>query len=185
MPPVDPASAIPRGQARLTVQRTTNLLYAGAPANVAVNEQRAGTLWRGESVLVDMPAGTTTVSVSSPNGPGRWTTRFVTAPGGSYRLELGVRGASYTSAFMLGYLGAALDAASNPEQGGMFQLAVVAADPPLGTVAPTVAPDVPVAPQHATPEARREALEEARRLRREGLISDDVLREQQRRILGQ
>jgi hypothetical protein len=85
---------------------------------------------------------------------------------------------------MLGYLGAALDAASNPEQGGLFQLAVVAADPPLGTPG-QVATDIPTPGMYQTPEARREALEEVRRLRREGLITDDVLRDQQRHILGQ
>ncbi len=186
MPEADAASTIVPGQARVTIQRTTNLMYAGGAANVAINEQRAGGLWRGESMTIDVPAGTTAVSVTTPTAPGRWTTRFQTVSGGRYHLELGVRGASYTSTLMLGYLGAALDAASNPEQGGSFQLAIVAADPPLGTAASSaVGGDRPVSGALTTAEGRREALEEARRLRREGLITDDVLRDQQRRILGQ
>jgi hypothetical protein len=180
IPLADPASDIGAGNARITVERTQTALYLGAPANVAINEQRAGGLWRGDRVVVDVPAGQTTISVSSPGNPGRWTTRVPTVSGGRYQIELGVRGASYMPALMFGYLGSALDAASNPEQGGIFQLTVVSADPPIGATRAAQ-----TAPAPTSPEARREALEELRRLRRDGLISEEVYREGQRRSLAQ
>ncbi|MBW6397488.1 hypothetical protein KPL78_06500 [Roseomonas sp. HJA6] len=178
VPPTD--AAIPAGMARITVARTSSMLYLGVSAQVLINDQRAGSLWRGERTSAEVPAGTTTVVISGPGVPGRWVTRLPTVSGGRYEIEVSPRGALFAPAMMLGYVGTALDAAANVEQGGAFSVAIVSAAPPIGTAAPA-APPAPVA---ATANDRDERLAELRRLRSRGLITEDVYRDEQRRVLA-
>ncbi|GGJ25233.1 hypothetical protein [Neoroseomonas lacus] len=178
MPAAD--APIPDGMARITVARASSMLYLGVSAQVMVNDQRAGSLWRGERTFADVPAGPATVAVSGSSVPGRWVTRLPTLAGGRYEIEVAPRGALFAPALMLGYLGTALDAAANVEQGGAFALAIVSAAPPIGTPAPAASP-TPIA---ATAGDRDERLAELRRLRSRGLITDDVYREEQRRVLA-
>jgi hypothetical protein len=180
MPLTAADAVIPDGMARITVARRSSMLYLGVSAQVLVNEQRAGSLWRGERTVADVPAGPVTVAVSGSAVPGRWVTRLPTVAGGRYEIEVAPRGALFAPALMLGYVGTALDAAANVEQGGAFALAIVSATPPIGTPAPAARP----APIAATASDRDEQLAELRRLRSRGLITDDVYRDEQRRVLA-
>lgn len=180
LPAPAPGSGIPEGFARVTVTRTNDALFLGLAADVAVNDQRAGGIWRGASTMADVPAGQTTVAVTAFGSPGRSVVRFPTVQGGRYTLEVAPRGSSFMPVMALGYLGALLDGVASGEQGGSFSLSITSASPPIGT---------PAAPALAAPPvlsaADREArLTELRRLRDRGLITDDVYREEQRRALA-
>lgn len=177
-----PVESLPPGpgMARVAVVRTTDMLFLGLGAEVSINDQRAGTIWRGERTVADVPAGLTTVAITAFGSPGRFVLRFPTVPSGIYGLEVAPRGASFAPAMLFGYLGAMMDAASNPEQGGSFTLSAVSATPPIGTPPPPPAPVSVV----ATAGDREDRLLELRRLRDRGLISEDVYRDEQRRVLG-
>jgi hypothetical protein len=121
----------------------------------------------------------TTVAVSAFGSPGRFVLQFPTVSGGRYDLLVAPRGASFAPALLFGYLGSMMDAAANPERGGSFTLAVGSATPPIGT--PPLAPaSLPVA---ASAGDREDRLAELRRLRDRSLITDDIYREEQRRVL--
>jgi hypothetical protein len=152
-------------------------LFLGVTADVTVNEHRVGSIFRGQAGSIDAPAGTAAVSVASWSTPGRFTIRFPTVSGGRYGVEVAPRGALFGSTLALGMLGAAIDAAANPEQGGAFTLAVVSAEPPIGT------PSVPMSVA-ATAGSREERLIELRGLRDRGLITEAVYQEEQRRVLA-
>lgn len=173
-------SPVSEGMARLSVTRTNDILFLGLSADVTVNDQSAGSIFRGQSTAVEVPAGLATVAVTAFGSPGRFVLRFPTVSGGRYDLQVVPRGASFAPAMMLGYVGSMMDAAANPERGGSFTLAIVSATPPIGTPAPSPAPPSVV----ATAADREDRLAELWRLRNRGLITDDVYREEQRRALA-
>jgi hypothetical protein len=74
----------------------------------------------------------------------------------------------------LGFIGTMMDASANPDQSGSFTLVVTSADPPLGTPHPLL-----------TVAGREQRLRELRALRDQGLISEHVYLEEQRRALSQ
>lgn len=174
------AAPVPEGFARVTVTRTNDLLFLALAAEVAVNDQRAGALYRGDTTTADVPAGTTTVAVTAFGAPGRFVLRFPTVSGGRYELQAAPRGASVMPGMTMGLFGSMLDAAANPEQGGQFALAIVSAVPPIGSPPPTP----PALSVTATAGDREERLAELRRLRERGLITEEVYREEQRRVLA-
>jgi hypothetical protein len=152
----------------------------GVPVDVMVNDQRAGSIWRGESTAADLPAGPVAVSVSAWSAPGRSLVRLPAVAGGNYTLEVAPRTSSVAPAVFLGLAGAALDAAAAGEQGGPFTLRVISAQPPIGTApAPSAA-----SPPSSTATDREGRLTELRSLRARGLITEEVYREEQRRILA-
>ena len=180
LPAVLPDSPVPQGMARVSVTRSGDLLYLALAANVTVNDQRAGSLYRGQSTAAEVPAGVTTVTATGFGAPGRFVLRFPTVSGGRYDLLAAPRGDSLGPALAFGLIGSMLDAAANPEQGGAFNLTIVSASPPVGTPPPTP-PPLPIA---ATAGDRDERLAELRRLWERGLITNDVYRDEQRRVLA-
>jgi hypothetical protein len=78
---------IPEGMARFSVTRTNDILFLALGADIAVNEQSAGSIFRGESTSAEVPAGVTTVTVSAFSSPGRFVLRFTTVSGGRYDLQ--------------------------------------------------------------------------------------------------
>lgn len=169
-----PDAPVPPGMARITVTRSMDMLFLGVTADITVNEQRLGSVFRGQGGSIEVPAGVASVSTTSWSTPGRFTIRFSTVPGGRYDVEVAPRGALLGPSLALGMLGAALDAASNPEQGGAFTLAVISATPPIGSRPPPL-----------SPAARDGRLLELRQLYDRGLITDEVLRAEQSRALAQ
>jgi hypothetical protein len=133
LPPPAVGSSVPEGMARITVRRTDEVLFLGLGADIAVNDQSLGSIFRGESTGADVPAGLTTVAVNAFGSPGRFVLRFPTVSSGHYDLQVAPRGSSFMPVMLYGYLGAAVDASANPEQGGSFTLAIVSAQPPIGT----------------------------------------------------
>lgn len=172
-----PGAMVPEGFARVTLARTPDLLFLALAADATVNDQRAGSLFRGQSTAADVPAGTTTVAVTAFGAPGRFALRFPTLPGGRYEVEIAPRGSSMLPGITLGLIGSMLDAVANPEQGGQFTLTIVSASPPIGS-------PMPAPPIAATAVDREDRLAELRRLRDRGLITEDVYREEQRRVLA-
>lgn len=181
LPGPSPSSTIPDGHARIIVTRTSDALFLGLPADITVNDQRAGSIWRGETTTADVPAGQTAVAVTAFGAPGRSVVRVPTVTGGRYTLEVAPRGSSAVPFIALGYLGSMLDGAASGEQGGTFSLTITSATPPIGTAA-TTATSAPAPALSAEDRERR--LAELRRLRDRGLITEDIYREEQRRALA-
>jgi hypothetical protein len=63
-------SPIAEGMARVSASRTSDLLFLALGADIAVNDQSAGSIFRGESTSAEVPAGMTTVAVSAWGSPG-------------------------------------------------------------------------------------------------------------------
>lgn len=149
------------------------MLYLAVPADITINDQRAGSVMLSETTQADVPAGQTSVAVTARANPGRSVIRFPTVPGGRYTIEVEP---SLSNGFFGGF--------SSGEQGGLFLLTITSADPPIGTqAAPTAATPVAAAVP-ASPAEREARLAELRRLRDRGLITEDVYRDEQRRVLA-
>jgi hypothetical protein len=169
-----PTTAAPAdGLARITVTRSPSMLYLAVPADITINDQRAGSIMLSETTQADVPAGQASVAATARANPGRSVLRLPTAPGGRYTIEVAP---SFSNGFFGGF--------ASGEQGGLFMLTITSADPPIGTPAAPIAA-MPVAASAPASAADREArLAELRRLRDRGLIAEDVYREEQRRILA-
>jgi hypothetical protein len=178
--PTVPDAPLRDGLARVTVTRTTDMLFVALAADISINDQRAGNLWRGETTVADVPAGQTAVMVTAFGSPGRSAVRFPTVPGGRYTVEVAPRGSSFVPVMALGYVGAMLDGAASGDQGGSFTLSITSAVPAIGTVAAPAPPPAAI----LTAQEREARLIELRRLRDRGLITDDVYREEQRLTLS-
>lgn len=124
---VDPAVAQRRGggTARLTLTRTTDMLYLGAAAFVSVDGKKVATLWRGESATVTIPAGPNRVAVDAFLQPGSFVVVVNARPGGHYAMEISPRGESYIPGAVFGLAGAVIDAAANENKAGAFKMRLV------------------------------------------------------------
>ena len=171
--PIVTTAAPAEGFARVTVRRSESALFLAVSADVTVNDQRAGSIWRGESTSADVPAGPVSVAVTGSGNAGRSVVRLPAVPGGRYTIEAVP---TLANAWVYGMAGG--------DQSGPFTLAIVSADPPVGTqAAPTAATPVSAAVP-ASPAEREARLAELRRLRDRGLITEDVYRDEQRRVLA-
>jgi hypothetical protein len=125
------------GKARLLLARPNGMLYAAAPARVKVGEEQVASLWPGASAVVDVPAGTSRISVDSWNYPGEWADDVPLADGQTYRIEVAPREDGVATALMFGAIGGAFEASSNATRSGLFQLKMESASPPARTASAT------------------------------------------------
>jgi hypothetical protein len=104
------------GTAALTITRSTDILYVGAPASVTVNGESVANLSVGETYSGALRPGTVTIAVSAWSAPGEFKMKFRADPGKSYRLHISPRGESYAASVVGGLPGMAI------EGGGPFKI---------------------------------------------------------------
>jgi hypothetical protein len=121
------------GKARLLLSRPGGMLYAAVPARVKVGDDQVASLWAGNTAVVDVPAGTTRISVDSWNYPGEWADDISLGAGQTYRVEVGAREDGIGTAVMFGAIGGAFEASSNATRSGLFQLKVETEPSPTRT----------------------------------------------------
>lgn len=122
-PPMLTAEPPPAGKSRLTITRTTDLLYLGAAARIDVNGSRIGEIGRGGATQTVVDPGRVTVSTDAWSAPGRFTIALNAQPNTDYLLEVSPRSDSMTAGMMMGLGGQAMEA------GGPFQIVVKEARP--------------------------------------------------------
>lgn len=116
------ANPIPKGYARLIVERDKSLLYAGGAATIRVNGEQIASLGVGGSVAHDVKVGTIIMEASTPTAPGRFVMRFDAAPGKTYNLLVSPRDGQLLFGAAFGLIGDTINA-SVSEQSGYFQIA--------------------------------------------------------------
>lgn len=134
---------IPAGKARITVTRPSSIVYAAAPATITVNGNTVANVGSGSSATFDVPVGANAIAASAWSYPGTYTVKLDAKAGSVYALEVKPRGDSVLTGALLGPIGGAIDASQN-ENAGAFELALV---PGSGTAAAApnpIAPTVPI-----------------------------------------
>lgn len=79
------SAPLAKGQARIVVSRDESLLFVGAGAPVEINGQKVETLGRGGSVVKDVAAGKTNITVRVTSAPGQFVVLFDAKAGKTYR----------------------------------------------------------------------------------------------------
>lgn len=116
-----PRSPLGEGMARITVQRSTDILYLALSASVKVNGIAIGALSRGDVASIDVKPGPAIVSVDTESSPGSFSISFTAQPNHEYLMEVSPRSGSFLPGALLGYAGEFMDSAVN-EQSGLFQI---------------------------------------------------------------
>lgn len=101
---------IPKDQARLMITRSNDLLYLAAGANVRINGHLEGALARGGTLIQDVPAGRTMLSVNATMDPGNYTINFEAKAGETYAMEVSPRSEGFAGSATWGILGDAIHA---------------------------------------------------------------------------
>jgi len=112
------------GKARVTINRTTAMLYAAAPATITVDGEKVASVDRGGTALVDIPAGNNTLAASAWSYPGEYKVKLNAVAGQTYRLEVQPRSDSFGPSILLGPIGGMIDSAAN-ENAGAFEMKLV------------------------------------------------------------
>jgi hypothetical protein len=112
-----PIGAAPAaGMAAITITRSNDLMYVGAPASISVNGEKVADLGVGQSYSGSVRPGSVIVSASAWSAPGQSSTRFQAEAGKTYRLQVMPRAVHTTSGAIGGLAGQAV------EGGGPFQV---------------------------------------------------------------
>lgn len=112
---------VPANKARLTITRTSDILYMGVPATIKVNGKKVASLALGASTIVDIAPGSNVISADAWSYPGTFSVKLEAKAGQRYALEVAPRGDSFLPGALLGPFGGAIDASVN-ENAGAFQL---------------------------------------------------------------
>lgn len=115
------AAPIAPGKARVSITRTSAVLYAAAPATITLNDQKVASVGNGETAIVDIPAGANTLAASAWSYPGEYKVKLNAFAGQTYKLEVAPRGDSFGPSVLLGPIGGMIDSAAN-ENAGAFEL---------------------------------------------------------------
>lgn len=119
--PTQLAEPLGKGKARLIIERDNSLLYLAAAADVSVNGAKAASLGRGGSVMRDVPAHPSVVSVTTAGAFGNFTLLLDPAAGKTYRLIVSPNGDQLLLGSAFGIVGDAVRA-SISENTGYFQI---------------------------------------------------------------
>jgi hypothetical protein len=104
------------GEATLSITRSDDLMYSGAPVTVELNGAKIASIGRGETYTGGIAPGPAVVSVSAWSSPGASHQRFTAVPGKTYRFMVTPRGENFTASLVGGVVGAAV------EGGGAFDI---------------------------------------------------------------
>ncbi len=112
---------VPPGKARIKIQRSSTIVYAGCPATIMRGSEKVADIANGGQALFDVPAGATVIETSCWSYPGKFSVKFTAVAGQQYAMELAPREGSIGTAVLFGAIGGALDASVN-ENSGAFEL---------------------------------------------------------------
>lgn len=110
-------------KSRIIVTRNSSTLYLAAAVDVRANGGKIASLGRGGSIVHDIPAGQSTLSVSTPTAPGQFVITFKAEPKKIYTLEVSPRASNIMGGYGLGLLGDVISA-NVSEQSGYFQIGI-------------------------------------------------------------
>lgn len=107
----DPATVQPtaRGQATISITRTSEFAGAGAWASVELNGAKIASIGNGESYTGGIAPGPAVVSVSAWSSPGASSYRFTAEPGKTYRFIVSPRGDNIAAGLIGGVVGQAIE----------------------------------------------------------------------------
>lgn len=117
----DLSKPIPKGHARVIVERNTSMLYFGGAADIRANGAKIASLGRGGTVMRDLEAGPIVLEVSTPTAVGQYVVRFTAEPKRTYNFVVSPRGENIMGGYGMGILGDAIHA-NVSDQSGYFQL---------------------------------------------------------------
>jgi len=177
-----PTSSVVGDKARIILTRSTDFLYLALDARVFVNGSVVSALPRGGSTYTDVPSGPVTISVDHPTAPGMFTISFVTKAGNSYGATVSPRDESFGVGAMFGAAGLAVEA--SPNNGGLFRVDLVSVSEGRNHARNKTLKTID-SKEIITTDSIRERLIDLKALKDEGLIDEDVYKEQQKTILGQ
>jgi hypothetical protein len=82
---------VPAKQARMVITRSDSILYFASGVNVHINEIKEESLARGATLIKNIPAGRTNLSVDATADFGKFTVSFDAAKGKTYFIEISPR----------------------------------------------------------------------------------------------
>ncbi len=169
-----PRDDVSSAKSRIILTRTDDFLYLALDARVSVNSKVVASLPRGETTYVDINPGGATVRVDHPTSPGAFAISFPARPGRVYRIEVSPRSESFLPGAMLGIIGSSIDA-SITENSGLFMVKNLSYE---------VEEKSSRGRQLNSEEDKRRKLQDLKKLKDDGLIDEDVYKEQQLKILS-
>ena len=104
------------GQATISITRSDELMYFGAPVTVELNGAKIASISKGETYTGGIAPGSADVSVSAWSSPGTSHHRFTAEPGKTYRFTVAPRSANFAAGMIGGLAGQAI------EGGGAFEI---------------------------------------------------------------
>ena len=117
---------IPAGKARVTITRTSDMLYAAAPATITLNGQTVASISTGGTAIVDVPQGNAVLAASAWSYPGEYKVTLNAVAGQNYALEVAPRSASFGPS-LLGPVGGMMDSSANGNAGA-FEMRIAEKD---------------------------------------------------------
>ena len=112
---------VPPGKARIKIQRSSTIVYAGCPATILRGTEKVADIANGGQALFDVPAGATVIEASCWSYPGKFSVKLTAVAGQQYAMEVAPREGSIGTAVLFGAIGGALEASVN-ENSGAFAL---------------------------------------------------------------
>jgi hypothetical protein len=82
---------VPTNQARIVINRNDAILYFASGVNVTINGIKEESLARGATLIKNIPAGRTNLSVDATADFGKFTVTFDAAKGKTYFIEISPR----------------------------------------------------------------------------------------------
>ncbi len=113
---------IPAGKARVAITRTSDVLYAAAPATITLNGQNVASISTGGTAVVDVPPGNAILAASAWSYPGEYKVTLNAVAGQHYAVVVSPRSASFGPS-LLGPIGGMVDSSANGNAGA-FEMRV-------------------------------------------------------------
>jgi hypothetical protein len=112
------------GKARIVLERSGAVTYAGVAATVKLNDEKVADIWAGGNDVVDVAPGKAVLGVEAWSYPGVYRLEIDAKAGKIYRVAIAPRGESFGPSLILGPFGGAIDKDENGNSGAfMMQLA--------------------------------------------------------------
>lgn len=112
---------LPRRQSRISIVRSTDLLYVGGSATITLDGRPLADLGRGGSLVQNIETGRHRLDVSTPTAPGNFAITFTSVEGKLYEFEISPRSENYVVSAVFGLVGSVVDAQVN-ENTGPFKI---------------------------------------------------------------
>jgi hypothetical protein len=107
--PTNAARPLSVGKARISLERTSGVMYAGVAATVKLNDEKVADVWAGGNEIVDFAPGKAVLGVEAWSYPGVYRLELDAKAGMIYRVAIAPRGESFGPSLILGPLGGTVD----------------------------------------------------------------------------